>query len=122
MVDQSLGQNPTDQSESLVASITPQSCDVCSASYHKAQDTIIKCGHKIPIASLAATSQSNLGFDHGYANGKPVRILRDTGSTVFGISRHLLSTDDITDKSLKCVTFGDTFENFKLTIVHISTP
>lgn len=94
----------------------------CATLYKRDQDTILQCDHKLLIASLAANSQGNLKFDSGYANDKPVKILRDTSSMVLGISRHLLNDAGITDRSLKCITFGGTVENFKLTSVHIDTP
>lgn len=88
----------------------------------KKQDTILKCGHMLRIASLASNSQGNLNFYHGYVNENPVRMLRDTGSTILGIARHLLRNDDISDKSLKCVTFGRTVERFHITHIHIDMP
>lgn len=84
-----------------------------STLYHKDQDTILKCGRKLSIASLAVNSQGNVKFDHVYANGKSVRIVCDNGSTVLCIFKHVLNNDDITDKSLKRLTFGGTVESFQ---------
>ncbi|BFZ02581.1 hypothetical protein BsWGS_05620 [Bradybaena similaris] len=110
------------QTASFIDTLPSESCPTCATLYHRDQDTILQCGHTLPIAALAANSQGNLKFDHGYANDKPVRILRDTGSTILAISRHLLNESDISDKTLKCVTIGGTVENFNLTTVNIRSP
>ncbi|BFZ17096.1 hypothetical protein BsWGS_20136 [Bradybaena similaris] len=107
---------------SLVKTVTNESCEVCRSLYDKDSVTMLQCGHKLPTASLATNSQGNLKLDKGFVNNKPVTLLRDSGSTVLGVAQKLIDEKDISDKTIKCITFGGTVELFKLAVVHIDTP
>lgn len=52
--------------------ITPRDCDECNSIYQNERDTILKCGHRLPVAYLAANSQGGFTFEKGHVNGNQV--------------------------------------------------
>ncbi|BFZ24546.1 hypothetical protein BsWGS_27585 [Bradybaena similaris] len=114
--------NPPIQSAAFAKAIPSEDCKMCATLFQENHDTLLQCGHKLPVAMLASNSQGNLRFDYGFIGSKPTKILRDSGSSILGISRSCVKPEGISDKTLKCITIGGTIEKFNLTRVEIRTP
>lgn len=61
-------------------------------------------------------------MDYGFVDGRQVSLMRDSGSTILGIRRSLLKESQISNKKIKCITFGGSVESFNLTSIYLESP
>ena len=75
------------------------------------------------LSSLAVEeSRESLPIFPGTIAGRKVTVLRDTGCTTAGVRRALVSPDQFTGRTQRCISFGGKVEVFPLARVNVDTP
>lgn len=98
------------------------SCKTCK-SFH---ESLLTCGHVIPLvvnqANAVKVTEGKLKLHPGRVNGKRIKLLRDTGATLIGVNKDLVSENDLTGEHVICRTFGGTTEKYPLAWIDINSP
>ncbi|XP_070190468.1 uncharacterized protein [Littorina saxatilis] len=63
-----------------------------------------------------------LKLEHGSVNGSECTVLRDTGSTISGVRRGLVSKDQMVSRKVTCKTFGGEVLTYPQAKVKVETP
>ena len=74
------------------------------------------------VCSVADDFSGRLHLESGSVNGSSCSVLRDTGATVCGVRKRLVTKEQYTGKSVKCVSFGGRVEEFPLARVKVDCP
>lgn len=106
----------------VVTTIAPRNCSECAALYDTNSDIYLRCGHKLPVVSLAVNSHGSVRREYALVNGKPIFYIRDTGAAMLGISKRYVKPEHITDQLVKAIAFGGTVEVYRVGNIHIDSP
>ena len=96
-------------------------CQNCNKMNTPGTQIDLSCGHTLPV--FAATHDiSNLPIYQGLVNSRYASVLRDTGATCIGVSKHLVQQSQLTGKSIKCILFTGAVVTLPLANITIQTP
>eukprot|EP00745_Piridium_sociabile_P039410 TRINITY_DN7365_c0_g1_i12.p1 TRINITY_DN7365_c0_g1~~TRINITY_DN7365_c0_g1_i12.p1 ORF type:complete len:1702 (-),score=291.88 TRINITY_DN7365_c0_g1_i12:2644-7599(-) len=73
------------------------------------------------VCSVTDEFSGQLHLESGSVNGSSCSVLRDTGATVCGVRKRLVTNDQYLGTSVKCVSFGGRVEEFPLAKVEIES-
>jgi len=107
-----------------------QECFTCDPSHTcnamLGTDVELKCGCTAPVLAEACDMISRLKAKmpvaDGKLDGKPVRVLRDTGCSAVVIKRGLVSDNQLTGKTIVCLIIDGTARRNPTALVETETP
>ena len=74
------------------------------------------------VCSLLEDSMGHINLEKGLVNDIPCSVLRDTGASICGIRRRLITDDQYVAGTIRCKTFGGEIQEYKRAKVTVSTP
>ena len=83
---------------------------------------VLRCGHILPVIGGACQVCHNMPVSNGYVGSNAVQVLRDSGCSGVVVKRSLVSPDQYTGKSMKCVLIDSTVRTVPEALISVNTP
>lgn len=99
----------------------PHHCNACDLI---SNEVILPCGRRMPVIADACHQGRTLNMPvaDGTLQGKPVRVLRDTGCSTVVVKQDLVPAEQLTGETEICVLIDGTVRKTPVAKVYIETP